>query len=125
MKVNDAHVTPRAAELAPTLVNPQPPRYTRPRSGGSKHGCPVPLVAYGRLRVQFSDLGLAPSLLSSLNHQGYTSPTPIQAQAIPVALEGKDILGSAQTGTGKTGAFGIPLVTHLMNSPRGTAPPTK
>ncbi|PCJ29084.1 MAG: ATP-dependent RNA helicase [Rickettsiales bacterium] len=52
---------------------------------------------------------------------GFTTPTPIQAEAIPHALEGRDILGSAQTGTGKTGAFGIPLVTHLMNNAKGSA----
>ncbi|NDF12164.1 MAG: DEAD/DEAH box helicase [Proteobacteria bacterium] len=51
----------------------------------------------------------------------FSTPTPIQAQAIPLALEGKDVLGSAQTGTGKTGAFGIPLVAKLLASPRGSA----
>ncbi len=51
----------------------------------------------------------------------FTTPTPIQAQAIPPALLGKDVLGSAQTGTGKTAAFGIPLVAKLMQSPRGMA----
>ena len=51
----------------------------------------------------------------------FEHPTPIQAQAIPHALEGKDILGSAQTGTGKTAAFGVPLVARLMSNPHGTA----
>ncbi|NBO18978.1 MAG: DEAD/DEAH box helicase, partial [Proteobacteria bacterium] len=52
---------------------------------------------------------------------GYKAPTPIQAQAIPLALEGRDILGSAQTGTGKTAAFGIPMINRIMASPRGSA----
>ncbi len=69
----------------------------------------------------FSQLGLPQKLLNALEVMKFTTPTPIQAQAIPPALEGKDILGSAQTGTGKTGAFGIPLITRLYNNPRGTA----
>lgn len=69
----------------------------------------------------FSTLGLPQPLMRSLEAMKFVTPTPIQAQAIPPALEGKDILGSAQTGTGKTGAFGIPLVTKLLGSPRGVA----
>jgi ATP-dependent RNA helicase DeaD len=69
----------------------------------------------------FSTLGLPQPLMQSLERMNFTTPTPIQAQAIPPALQGRDILGSAQTGTGKTGAFGIPLVAKLMNSPRGAA----
>lgn len=69
----------------------------------------------------FLSLGLPQPLLDALKRINFTTPTPIQAQAIPPALEGKDILGSAQTGTGKTGAFGIPLVAKLLSSPRGSA----
>jgi superfamily II DNA/RNA helicase len=69
----------------------------------------------------FTPFGLPEALYHTLQHMQFTTPTPIQAQAIPLALEGKDILGSAQTGTGKTGAFGIPLVARLMNNPRGSA----
>ncbi|MBI1274990.1 DEAD/DEAH box helicase [bacterium] len=69
----------------------------------------------------FQSLGLPMQLMHSLEQMQFNTPTPIQAQAIPLALEGKDILGSAQTGTGKTGAFGIPLVAHLLNKPRGSA----
>jgi ATP-dependent RNA helicase DeaD len=65
----------------------------------------------------FSDFQLPTTLADSLNTLGFTSPTPIQAQAIPHALEGRDILGSAQTGTGKTAAFMIPLITRLLNDP--------
>src|SRR3989338_395291 len=57
----------------------------------------------------FQGLGIAPGLLQVLNDLKYTVPTPIQHQAIPVAIEGKDVVGVAQTGTGKTLAFGIPI----------------
>lgn len=69
----------------------------------------------------FQSLGLPQPLLRALEQMKFTTPTPIQAQAIPPALAGKDILGSAQTGTGKTAAFGIPLITKLLNNPRGSA----
>ena len=62
----------------------------------------------------FQDFRLPEALSHTLAHMQFTTPTPIQVQAIPPALEGRDILGSAQTGTGKTGAFGIPLVAKLM-----------
>ena len=70
---------------------------------------------------QFSEANLPPKLLQTLEKLNFTAPTPVQAEAIPHALEGRDILGSAQTGTGKTGAFGIPLVAKLMTNPRGGA----
>jgi len=69
----------------------------------------------------FDGLGLHSVLNKSLAHMKYTTPTPIQAKAIPVALEGRDILGSAQTGTGKTAAFAIPLVEALLNDDRKCA----
>lgn len=59
--------------------------------------------------------GLSPQILASLKKMNFTTPTPIQAQAIPLAMEGRDVLGSAQTGTGKTGAFSIPLVSKIMD----------
>ncbi|MBB5192573.1 ATP-dependent RNA helicase RhlE [Silvimonas terrae] len=63
--------------------------------------------------MTFATLGLAPAVLKAVEEQGYESPTPIQAQAIPVVLEGKDVLGAAQTGTGKTAAFTLPILTRL------------
>ncbi len=69
----------------------------------------------------FDGLGLHTVLAKSLTHMKYDTPTPIQAKAIPIALEGRDVLGSAQTGTGKTAAFAIPLVEALLNSDRKTA----
>lgn len=69
----------------------------------------------------FEGFGLPPALAKSLAYMKYTTPTPIQAQAIPLALEGHDILGTAQTGTGKTAAFAIPLVEKLLANPHGCA----
>ena len=69
----------------------------------------------------FNELGLPDSITQSLTRMGLVKPTEIQAQTIPLALEGNDILGSAQTGTGKTMAFTLPLVNHLLNNPNATA----
>ena len=69
----------------------------------------------------FEALGLPETMLPALEAINFTIPTPIQAQAIPVAMEGYDILGSAQTGTGKTGAFAIPMIAHLLACPASSA----
>lgn len=66
----------------------------------------------------FESLGLPASILAAVKKVGFTAPTPIQSKAIPVALEGKDVLGSAQTGTGKTAAFGIPMIAKLIAEPK-------
>ncbi|SFJ25304.1 DEAD/DEAH box helicase [Thermoflavimicrobium dichotomicum] len=63
--------------------------------------------------AQFTELGLSSALLESIRDMGFEEATPIQAQTIPIALEGRDLLGQAQTGTGKTAAFGIPLIEKL------------
>ncbi len=65
--------------------------------------------------MSFQDLNLIEPILNALNTEGYTTPTPIQEEAIPVLLEGKDLLGCAQTGTGKTAAFAIPILQLLYN----------
>jgi ATP-dependent RNA helicase RhlE len=67
--------------------------------------------------LQFSSLGLADPILRALNTEGYTTPTPIQAQAIPPVMEGRDLLGCAQTGTGKTAAFALPILHRLAAQP--------
>jgi ATP-dependent RNA helicase RhlE len=64
--------------------------------------------------VQFSDFGLHPQIQKAVTELGYTTPTPIQAQAIPVVLTGKDVMGAAQTGTGKTAGFALPILHLLM-----------
>jgi len=69
----------------------------------------------------FLSLKLQETLIESLAKINFKTPTPIQAKAIPIALEGKDILGTAQTGTGKTGAFGVPLINFLLKTKKDTA----
>jgi superfamily II DNA/RNA helicase len=63
--------------------------------------------------MSFRDLGLSEKVQTAVEASGYTDPTPIQAQAIPYALQGRDILGIAQTGTGKTAAFTLPMLSRL------------
>ncbi|MEC5159785.1 MULTISPECIES: DEAD/DEAH box helicase [unclassified Janthinobacterium] len=64
--------------------------------------------------VRFADFGLSPDILRALNDQGYVHPTPIQAQAIPIVLQGRDVMGAAQTGTGKTAGFSLPIIQLLL-----------
>ncbi|MEM7657783.1 MAG: DEAD/DEAH box helicase, partial [Bacteroidota bacterium] len=64
--------------------------------------------------MTFEQLGVIPDIRKALDAKGYTEPTPIQAQAIPILLNGKDLLGCAQTGTGKTAAFTIPILQRLV-----------
>ena len=68
--------------------------------------------------MKFEQLNIMTPILNALNTEGYTTPTPIQEQAIPVILEGKDLLGCAQTGTGKTAAFAIPMLQILHEEMR-------
>ena len=67
--------------------------------------------------TQFTDFGLAQPVLRALSEAGYVAPTPIQAQAIPPAMEGRDLCGIAQTGTGKTAAFALPILQRLATTP--------
>lgn len=70
--------------------------------------------------MSFDSLGLNPEILRAVAEQGYREPTPIQQQAIPAVLEGRDLMASAQTGTGKTAGFTLPLLQHLItNQPHG------
>lgn len=64
-------------------------------------------------KMAFKNLGIIDPILQALAQEGYTTPTPIQQQAIPIVLQGRDLLGCAQTGTGKTAAFAIPIIQHL------------
>ncbi|MDP3744090.1 MAG: DEAD/DEAH box helicase [Methylotenera sp.] len=73
----------------------------------------------------FDNLGLAPELLKALTESGYTTPTPIQAQAIPVALAGIDLMAGAQTGTGKTAAFALPILQKLLPVASSSTSPAK
>src|ERR1700758_4109088 len=78
------------------------------------------IAATGRLdekgSMSFAELGLSPELLKAVEEAGYNTPTPIQQQAIPVVLMGRDVLGVAQTGTGKTAGFTLPMIDILAGS---------
>src|SRR5690606_37383252 len=96
------------------------------RAEAQKHSFCARLSA--RLRetmlTSFADFKLIAHLQRTLAEEGYTTPTPIQAQTIAAALEGRDVLGCAQTGTGKTAAFALPIIQRLLETeaPRIAAP---
>ena len=71
--------------------------------------------------MTFDDLGLKPDILRAVRDEGYTEPTPIQEQAIPLVLTGRDLLARAQTGTGKTAAFALPILERLQAARRTPA----
>ncbi|NYT65187.1 DEAD/DEAH box helicase [Alcaligenaceae bacterium] len=75
--------------------------------------------------ANFSDFGLHPSILKAVAATGYTTPTPIQAQALPMVIDGRDVMGAAQTGTGKTAAFTLPILHRLMQFANTSASPAR
>ncbi|HBF51555.1 MAG TPA: RNA helicase, partial [Massilia sp.] len=75
--------------------------------------------------MSFATLGLSDAIVRAVTEQGYTTPTPIQAQAIPVVLQGRDVMGAAQTGTGKTAGFTLPLLQRLSSDAIGAAQKNK
>jgi ATP-dependent RNA helicase RhlE len=77
------------------------------------------------LAIRFEDFGLAPEILRALIEQGYVHPTPIQAEAIPIVLQGRDVMGAAQTGTGKTAGFSLPIIQLLMAHANASASPAR
>ncbi len=75
--------------------------------------------------VRFEDFGLSPDILRALADQGYVHPTPIQAEAIPIVLQGRDVMGAAQTGTGKTAGFSLPIIQLLLAHASSSASPAR
>ncbi|MEF9995276.1 MAG: DEAD/DEAH box helicase, partial [Burkholderiaceae bacterium] len=73
----------------------------------------------------FSHFGLDPQILAAIQEMGYTTPTPIQSKAIPVVLQGGDVMGAAQTGTGKTAGFGLPMLQVLMKHANSSVSPAR
>ncbi|MBV7537481.1 DEAD/DEAH box helicase [Duganella sp. sic0402] len=82
-------------------------------------------AAEAPVQVRFADFGLSPDILRALNDQGYEHPTPIQAQAIPVLLQGRDVMGAAQTGTGKTASFSLPIIQMLLAHASASTSPAR
>ena len=99
----DAAIEAAVAEPMPTAPEPQP-------ETAEKELAPEPI------KTIFADLGLSPPLLQAIAEMGYLHPTPIQEQAIPMVLMGRDVMGVAQTGTGKTASFTLPLMDILAGS---------
>ena len=75
--------------------------------------------------IRFEDFGLSPDILRALSDQGYVHPTPIQAEAIPIVLQGRDVMGAAQTGTGKTAGFALPIIQLLLANASSSASPAR
>src|SRR5262245_16591615 len=86
--------------------------------------CTLGFVVLDRPRyrpgMQFAKLGLSKAALEGVRAMGYLEPTPIQLRTIPLMMEGRDVIGSAQTGTGKTAAFALPILTKLGEPSKGT-----
>src|SRR5258707_14892958 len=82
-------------------------------AGSNNETSPGPARPNSGNEVRFEDLGLSPQLLKAVSDSGYTTPTPIQARGIPYVLQGKDLIGIAQTGTGKTASFTLPMIEIL------------
>jgi ATP-dependent RNA helicase RhlE len=110
--VERAYLPIRTIVRARWTAYPSEPRFAEPVESGRLGS---PKESYLTL---FSDLGLAEPLLQALVREGYETPTPIQAQAIPPVLAGRDLQGIAQTGTGKTAAFALPILTRLLADPK-------
>src|SRR6478609_8035741 len=89
------------------------PHAQAPAQAPRAAAAPKPLPEVPKLNTTFSALGLGDRIAYAVQQKGYENPTPIQAQAIPVVLAGKDVIGSAQTGTGKTAAFSLPILQRL------------
>jgi ATP-dependent RNA helicase RhlE len=97
---------------SPVSVSPDAPQ-------GDGPAAPAPAV------VEFADFGLAEPILRAVTQMGYRTPTPIQAQAIPVVMRGADVMGAAQTGTGKTAGFALPILQRLIPTANASASPLR
>jgi len=86
---------------------------------------PTTIDAADAPSVRFADFGLAPEIQSALSDQGYVHPTPIQAKAIPIVLQGHDVMGAAQTGTGKTASFSLPIIQLLLPHANSSMSPAR
>lgn len=106
---------PRARTRGVAPANARPPRSTSHRKPRTD---PTPPPEPSDGDAGFAALGLAPPILQAVSAAGYREPTPIQRDAVPIALRGRDIMGLAQTGTGKTAAFTLPILQRLLGGPR-------
>ena len=91
-------------------------------TGAGESAAPIETTA---ATITFADFGLDPLIQKAVSEQGYTIPTPIQAQAIPHVLLGSDLMGAAQTGTGKTAAFVLPIIQKILRHASNSASPAR
>jgi ATP-dependent RNA helicase RhlE len=117
-----ARRTPRAAAMAPATAaaHATAPADEITTPAPASTGGELAAAEAATIDVTFADLGLTAPMLKALSDSGYQRPTPIQAQAVPLALKGRDIIGLAMTGTGKTAAFVIPIIERLLGGPKRT-----
>jgi ATP-dependent RNA helicase RhlE len=111
-----ARRAPRAAAVAAAARESAPPAEIATALPGGE----LAAAEAATIDITFADLGLTAPMLKALSDAGYQRPTPIQAQAVPLALKGRDIIGLAMTGTGKTAAFVIPIIERLLGGPQRT-----
>jgi len=112
-------VTTASPIAVPVRTNGRPPVGTAATAAQAAAAAPV--TTGGVAATSFQELGLNAALVNAVREEGYTQPTPIQVRAIPHVLEGKDLLGCAQTGTGKTAAFALPILQRLSARTPGQA----
>ncbi len=105
----------------PSFRGPSPPRSRRRASPAGPHEVHRTHIAL----TTFSDFGLAEPIRRAVEELGYVTPTPIQAKAIPVVLQNRDVMGAAQTGTGKTAGFALPILQRLMRHANTSASPAR
>jgi ATP-dependent RNA helicase RhlE len=112
----------KSKKTAPAVPALAPDELPTPPSDAPPGLAPASLAAAeaATVTISFGDLGLSTPMLDALRDAGYQHPTPIQAQAVPLALRGRDLIGLAQTGTGKTAAFTIPIIERLLGGPKRT-----
>ena len=109
------HQSHRPAAAAPRPAHPAPRPAAAPKPAHAPRAAhpPKPLPEVPKMDTAFTALGLNDRLAYAVQEMGYETPTPIQTQAIPAVLANRDVIGSAQTGTGKTAAFALPILQHL------------
>jgi superfamily II DNA/RNA helicase len=111
------------SEPSATLIPPA--AAAAPPVSGEAAASPTPPAPAEQAPATFDSFGLAAPVLRAVREQGYTTPTPIQAQAIPIVLNGRDVMGAAQTGTGKTASFSLPIIQRLLALASTSASPAR
>ena len=120
-RTGDEAVTPVEEEPAIEAVLADPDTADEvPDAAAAEPSAALAAAEAATVDVTFADLDLSGQMLRALTDAGYTRPTPIQAQAVPLAMKGRDLMGLAMTGTGKTAAFTIPIIERLTGGPRRT-----